>query len=310
MSKKLINKQGVIDAPLFNVLLFSILWGINIFIAKLAFEAGAEPVAFEFQITFIALIFLSIFVLPKKYKELKSTSANVIGNLFLANTARIIGGVFASVGIALTFAVNASFLLKFSLVTTAVFARIFLKEKLTLSKILAIVAMFIGLFLITTKGELIVPKAGDIFLIFACLSWTFASILVRKNLKNSSVSGELVSFLRPLPAIPLILIMILLSPLYPEPIRSLFSVNIFDLSFISFIVPSGFIAACIWFLLNRTLKVASASYVNMMSMITPVIVSILAILFLGERMEIIQIVGAFLIIISGIVTHYTKVDKQ
>ena len=48
----------------------------------------------------------------------------------------------------------------------------------------------------------------------------------------------------------------------------------------------------------------------MMSMMTPVFVAILALSFLDEKMVPIQILGATLIILSGVVTHYTKVAKQ
>jgi len=42
-----------------------------------------------------------------------------------------------------------------------------------------------------------------------------------------------------------------------------------------------------------------------MSMLTPVIVSVLAILFLGESLVWIQMVGAGLILVSGIVIYFS-----
>jgi len=46
---------------------------------------------------------------------------------------------------------------------------------------------------------------------------------------------------------------------------------------------------------------------TMMSMITPVITTILAILFLNESIHQIQVLGGSLIIFSGIITHKLKV---
>jgi uncharacterized membrane protein len=60
-----------------------------------------------------------------------------------------------------------------------------------------------------------------------------------------------------------------------------------------------------WIFVYRTLKVSTASYLTMMSMLTPVIVSLLAIVFLGESLVWIQVIGAGLIILSGIVTFFS-----
>jgi len=65
-----------------------------------------------------------------------------------------------------------------------------------------------------------------------------------------------------------------------------------------------------WTYLNNTLKISSASYMTMMSMITPVIVSLLAIIFLGETLIWIQILGAGLIILSGVVTHFSSIANE
>jgi drug/metabolite transporter (DMT)-like permease len=60
-----------------------------------------------------------------------------------------------------------------------------------------------------------------------------------------------------------------------------------------------------WIFVYRTLKVSTASYLTLMSMLTPVIVSVLAILFLGESLVWIQLIGAGLILVSGIVIYFS-----
>ena len=60
----------------------------------------------------------------------------------------------------------------------------------------------------------------------------------------------------------------------------------------------------------RTLKIASASYMTMMSSLTPVLVAILAIVFLKETLVPIQWIGVFLISISGISTQLLKIEKH
>ena len=48
----------------------------------------------------------------------------------------------------------------------------------------------------------------------------------------------------------------------------------------------------------------------MMSMVTPVFVSILAIIFLGETLIPIQVAGIALILSSGVVTYFSRIAHE
>lgn len=305
------NFSNLFQLPFTNVFLFSLAWALQVFVSKLAFKAGAHPVTFLLQSTLINWLTLSIIVLPKKWKELKNIKKDVLKGIIIANAIHFgFGAFFSNSGIALTTAINAGFLMKFSLVTTLIIAWIILKEKMTLSKSIAALVSFFGVFLLSTQGRLIVPQIGDLIIILACLSWSIGNVMLRKILKNNPVSGEVVSFLRPLTGFPLILLFIAFSPIYPSELQGVFKVDFFNLTYFGYVMIAGMLVAMLTLFLNRTLKVASASYMTMMSMMTPVFVSILALSFLGEKMVPIQIIGAILIILSGVVTHYTKVARQ
>ena len=51
--------------------------------------------------------------------------------------------------------------------------------KLTALKVITVFLMLIGVYLLTTQGQVLVPLAGDIFLIAACFCWSLGSVLVR-----------------------------------------------------------------------------------------------------------------------------------
>jgi drug/metabolite transporter (DMT)-like permease len=74
-----------------------------------------------------------------------------------------------------------------------------------------------------------------------------------------------------------------------------------------FALGSGFFLAMAWLYLNRTLKVATASYMTLMSMITPVIVSLLAVLFLGETLVWVQVIGAGMILLAGVLIYFSDI---
>lgn len=302
---------NVSHLPIFNISLFSLFWALQIFVSKLAFEAGENPVSFTIQAGIVALFVLAIYILPRKGHEFRNLSKGLTAKLLLANAVHFgLGIFFCNAGTALTSAINAGFLVKFGLVTTTLLAWLVLHEKMTLSKMIAVLTMLIGSFFISTRGNFIVPHVGDILIILACLCWSTANVLVRKILKDSAISDEVVTLLRPVAGIPLLLAFVLISPIYPEPVRNVFYVNIFEVRFPFLVVANGFFLALLFLYLNKTLKVASASYMTMMSMITPVIVTALAVAVLNEEMNWIQIVGAILIISSGVATHYLQIDKQ
>ena len=237
-----------------NVSLFSFFWALSILVSKMAFLAGAAPMSFTIQSAFVALLVLSLMVLPKIYTQLIALPKSVVWGLLLANAIHFgVGGFFSNAGVALTSAVNAGFLVKFALVTTIILAWIFLKEKMTWVKALAALAMILGSFLISTKGQPIIPQVGDFLLILACFSWSAANILVRRAIKDTPVSGDLVSFLRPVAGIPVLLFFALLAPFYPTQLQNVFAADYFDLRFYHYVFVGGILSALVWIFLNRTL---------------------------------------------------------
>lgn len=297
--------------PLFNVLAFSSFWAIQIFVSKLAFLAGASVIPFTVQSAIFAIITLTILVLPTRLNELKNITPKVLLGLLVANAIHYaLGGSLSNAGTAMTSAINAGFLVQFSTITTTILAWLILKEKLTKSKIITVILILIGSFLLITGGQLIIPRIGDTLILLACLSWSTGNVLVRKTLKNTPVSGDVVSFLRPLAGLPVLLFFIALSAFYPSPVKEVFQQDLFNYQFIFYAALNGVFAALLWIFLNRTLKIASASYMTMMSSTTPLMVSLMAIIFLNEKISVIQAIGILVIISSGIITQLLKIDQH
>lgn len=302
--------KSLSESPFFNVLLFSLFWALQIFVTKLGFVNGAKAITMVFQSAFVALIALSFYVIPKYYKDIKGLSKKLLVGLLIANALHFgVGGFLSNSGIALTSAVNAGFLVKFTLVVTTLLAWIFLKEKMTWVKFISVLVMLFGNFLISTKGQSLIPQAGDILIVLACFAWSIANIVIRNVLSKKTVNADIVSFLRPVAGIPVFLFFILLTPLYPASVQKMFNVNLFDMTYFVYALGSGLFTALLWVYLNRTLKVASASYMTMMSMMTSVFVTAFALIFLKETITLSQTVGAVLTIFAGVVTHYSGVAK-
>jgi drug/metabolite transporter (DMT)-like permease len=298
-------------SPLCNVSLFSIFWALQILTSKLAYAAGAKLVPFVVQTFTITFIVLTIYVLPREYKDLKNLSPRIWLGLLIAGGIHMgIGSALSYMGIALTSAINAGALGQFGTVTTPVLAWFILKEKFTLAKTVSIITIILGVFLLVTKGQLVIPHIGDILLLLSCIAWSLGNVLVKRIVKSTSVSENIAAFMRPAAGLPLLIFFILLTPLYPPPVKAIFSENYFDFHYLGFVILNGILTAICFICLIKTLKVASASYMSMMSATTPILVTLLAVIFLKEKLYLVQIIGITLIIASGTLTQYLKTDKH
>jgi len=297
--------------------MFSGCWALQIFVTKLAFNAGAQVLSFQLLSILVALVILAITLLPRfgeDFKSLYRETPDLFWRLFFANGIQSgLGTCLSIIGISLTSAINAGFLVKLATVTTILFAWLILKERLTLIKILMVFSMLSGAYLLTTKGQVLLPRVGDLFILGACVCWSLGNVLVRKYLNTQPVKVEVVTFQKPIAGLPVVLVLVSLAFWYPEIFGSLdqaLSCCNPPLAVLPHTIGNGLLLALTWTYLNKTLKISSASYMTMMSMITPVFVGLLAMIFLDETLIWIQIAGAGMIILSGVVTYFSGISNE
>ena len=294
--------------------MFSAFWAFQIFVAKLGFIAGAMVLPFQVAMVLTAMVTLGILILPRSGVELTrlfKQNPAVFWRIFLANGLQAgLGTCLSIIGIALTDAINAGFLVKLATVTTILFAWLLLNENMSRRKLAVVFVMLFGAYLLTTKGQTLLPRVGDLFIFGACVCWSLGNVMVRKILRTQAVHADVVTMQKPLASLPIFLALVGISVYYPELLGNLNSVLkccTFSLAYIPYALGSGIFLAMAWIYLYRTLHLATASYMTLMSMATPIIVSVLAVVFLDERLVWIQVVGAGLIILSGVAIYFSDV---
>lgn len=304
--------QKLLNSPLFNATFVTVMWALQIFAAKLGLSTGVEVVAFMFHSYLASLIFLSVYgIFAGTWRDVKNLSRKAFWVLAAASAIVVIfGGLFFNAGVKLTTAVNVGFLSQFTTVVTILLAFLILKEKLDLSKIVTVLMIILGTFLLITNGKMITPHLGDVLILISGIAWSTANVLIRGSLKNTAVPPDTASLLRPISGLPIALILILFARFYPEPLKTFFSVDLLDFTFWQYAMLNGFLLAVLWIVINRTLKLASASYMAIFASMTPVLVAVLAIPLLGESISAIQMVGALLIVASGYASHYLKFHEH
>ena len=270
----------------------------------MAFIAGAQIISFQIQTALSALAALSLVMLPTVFREthiLLRGNPKLFWQLALGNGLHFgVGGTLYIIGVSLTEAINAGFLVKFSVVITTFLAWIFLREKMSWRKILNLALILVGIYLLTTRGERLYPKIGDLFILGACIAWSFGNILLRHGLRKNTVSTNLVSYLKPLSGLPIFILFVIFLPK-----NNFIAHKEFTFEHLGYAIFAGFFLALTWVYLNHSLKGATASYVTMLSTATPVFVSILAIIFLNERFLFIQGIGGALILLAGISIYFS-----
>ena len=114
--------------PFFIVMMFSGFWALQIFVTKLGFNAGAQVLSFQTISILAALLVLAFLTIPKysaDFKNLFVQKPALFWKLFFANGIQSGLGTWLSIiGISLTAAINAGFLVKLATVTTILFAAI------------------------------------------------------------------------------------------------------------------------------------------------------------------------------------------
>lgn len=147
----------------------------------------------------------------------------------------------------------------------------------------------------------------------ACFCWSLGTAFIAKILKAGAISPDVITYQKPLAGLPIFLGLAGILGLFPNlfsEFDSALSCCTFSPEFLPYALGSGIGLALTWTFLLRTLNVTTASYMTMMSMLTPVLVSFLAIIFLGETMNWIQMIGVGLILLSGVTVYFSNISHS
>jgi len=112
---------------------------------------------------------------------------------------------------------------------------------------------------------------------------------------------------KPMASIPVFGVLISAVLFFPRLSANFVNTQTSPIAYFPYAILSGILLALTWIYLYRTLSVSTASYMTLMSMMTPIMVSVLAMVFLGEKLVGIQFFGAGLIVLSAAVIYFRDV---
>lgn len=268
-------------------------WAVMIVLSKFAFQNGENAYTLAFWTTLFAIPFWA-FLLFKNKEGLKTLPRTGIYILLGMGVNVIILSFLEPFAIKYSTAVNYSFLIRTVLLFTILFAFLFLNEKLTRKKIVLAALTLVGAYLLTTKGQYIHLTLGDGLTILEAMFIALGNNVLGK-LSTKNMSANLAS-------------------------AGSFFVSVIPVTFIALLNDAVVLPKSVMLLVGITLcsivitlmrfrayRHASASYVTMIFSFTPVLVTLIAYLFLNEVISPIQMVGGGLMVLAGIATEKLKI---
>ncbi|MFQ5892208.1 MAG: DMT family transporter [Candidatus Methanofastidiosia archaeon] len=275
-----------------STLAASFLWGSSFVVIKFGLNF-IGPLSFAFfRFLTASFIIVVLFLLMKKRLDFKIFKNRYILILGLTNA---LGILLQFVGLTLTTATKTALLVNVNVVVVAILSHFMFKERLSGRREIAILSGILGVFLLTTKGDLNSLKGGeilgDILVLLAGVVWALYIVYSKKAISENMEILKMTFGVMPLTAFFL----------FPFLILGDFSFNLQSVSVILYTGIFCTIAALMLWLYGLKEISATASSVILLAEILFAV--ILAFLFLGETLTLIDGVGGFFIVLAvGLVT--------
>lgn len=271
---------------------------LTIFFKKIVLSKNALPMKVFIQITIIYFLILSInlFMLQKKdtKEKIKKIKLQNWKNFILAGIFNLSAMLIGTYGLLLTTSINYSFLIKSSLVFIIILAYFFLQEKITKEKTLLMIIFMLGTYLVVTGGKLVIPHIGDLLILLAAFFYSLASIFQKNLLKL--FEPEITCWGAAACATFFALILCIV-----------FKINIFSSKAFLLVFLVGLMNSLLILFQSKAMHISSLTYYAMMSMLAPIINVFLGLLFLKETINLIQMIGGIILLLSGLYLQRLKI---
>ena len=272
----------------FILLLPPLFWSGNFVVGRAVADAHA-PLGLSFSRWILAFCILLPFIIKPIWQQRHIIKAHFWGIALLAVLSITSFNSIAYIALQYTTATNATLLNSFIPIFIFVISGIFFKEKISVKQVLGVLVSLLGVVAIITRLDISVIQhltinKGDLWMLLAALVWALYSILL-KYLRPKEMSA--IAFLGTLIFIgSTILYPITLWNPFNEPDIVWNSTMIKAVLYIS-IFPS-IVAYLSWIYgLNKIGAAKGGQYIHLM----PFFGAILAIIFLGESIQLFHIVG-------------------
>lgn len=269
-------------------------WGTSFIFVKIGLEE-VPPVTLAMLRFAIAIPLLFLLMRRPLGQPLSNEKKEWVPLLFLGLTGVTLYHLFQNVGMGFTSASESSVIIASNPVFIALFSRILLGERLSKAKATGILIAFSGVILVVLRDGISFGSPsflGDLICLGSVFSWVAYSLYTKKRLLRSSPIE--------ITAYSSLFGMIFLAPIALA--TEGFAVPVLPSSWLSLIMLGVFSSAVGYLLWNRALSEITASEAGSYLFLIPVIASVSAFIFLGERLDGPFFIGSAFVILGLILT--------
>ncbi|MBF0388625.1 MAG: DMT family transporter [Desulfamplus sp.] len=274
---------------LFTIAVLS--WALNTVLAK-GMINEIKPISLSFFRWFTALCFILPFGLRRVIEQKEIIKANWLKIVILSIFSISLYNSLLYYSAQFTTATNISFVIASTPAITFILSWIFLRQQESILKVIGMLISLIGMLFIVFKGSLsnlfsLVVNIGDLIVFIAVVSWSIYSVLFKYiKLNIDPVAFLTITIIAGLP-------FILPFYIWEVSVYGLFAINTTNISIILFLglFPSIISYLC-W---NEGVKRVGPNMASIFLYLIPVFASVIAFIYLGERLYFYHIAGGVLI---------------
>lgn len=279
----------------------AVLLAVGHILQKTVLNYGVDILIFAFMRITTGFLLISLLFLTQRPNFKKLIKKN-FRDFFVLGVCFSGFGIFLKLwGLSLTTATNAAFMMSLSSMAVVIFAFFLLKEKAPKGFYIIVLAMMIGVYLVTTKGQQLLPHIGDILILCLAFLIGFMQVYGKKLLNTLSVLAT--AFGRSLMG------MIFLGMLIPIFSPDGFS-TIPNLTVLSLVLTNGLVFGSGIIFFYKALQNEGASNSGMFALLVPVLTAIMGFLFLSEILNVFQLLGAGIILIGSYIISKFKISQS
>lgn len=268
-------------------------WSGNFIVGRFVNE-DIEPI----ELSFFRWLFTLIFLLPTMFFiDLKKIISTLKDNFVILIILSFLGislfNTIVYLALKSTMATNALLINSITPILILILSYVFLKIKITKLQVVGIILSTIGVIFLVLKGDFsnllsIVLQEGDLWILFSSLLWATYSILLKYKPTQLTHLEFFVTLV--------VLGFILLLPFYLAQGYSIQrQVNLLENQWYIFLYVSLFPSILSFYFWNSSVEKIGASKAGQFAHLMPIFGSILAFIFLGEKLHTYHIAGAIMI---------------
>jgi drug/metabolite transporter (DMT)-like permease len=267
--------------------IYAIMIAMGHVLQKMVLNHGVNRFVFAFLRISTGFLIITLLLLIKKHRPVEVIKNNIRTFIVLGVCFSGFGILLKLWGLSYTTATNASFIMSLSSVAVVIFAYFLLNEQAPRRFYFIVIIMISGVYLVTTGGEQLLPRSGDIIILCLAFLIGFMRVYGKKVLFTLSVLQT--AFGRSFFG------MLFLGILIPVFAPGGFS-TIPNFPVLLLILANGITFSSSIVLFYKALQAEGASNTGMFALLVPVLTAGLGFLLLGETLNSYQILGGVIIL--------------